>query len=147
MVHLSPIDGAKDKDKDVVIKNKAVKTLTSFGKSENLFLPALKLNHHAEYRIPEPTENPVAAIVMYYKAVKKQVPFDDREWDKIHWARNMKAAKKILRVCESYEASRACIDEVLTPDDEYRADWTLETVLKRAHGWKLKQGKRLWTHQ
>lgn len=93
-----------------------------------------------EYRIPEPKEDPTGAIVMYYKAVKKGIPYDDRSWDKQHWPRSAKAASDVLKICGSYEAARACVDHVV--DDMVRAGrtWTLETVLRWAHEWKSKQG-------
>jgi len=91
-----------------------------------------------EYRIPEPKEDPTAALVMYYKAVKKTIPFDDRSWDKTHWPRSAKAASAVLKVCGSYESARACIDEVSESMGE--KSWTLETIVRWAHEWKAKQG-------
>lgn len=91
-----------------------------------------------EYRIPEPKENPTAALVMYYKAVLKQTPYADRTWDKKHWSRTSKAAADLLSICGSYEAARACLDKV--SDDLKDKSWTFETIVRWAHEWKAKQG-------
>lgn len=91
-----------------------------------------------EYRIPEPKDDPTAALVMYYKAVKKGIPYDDRDWDKTHWARSAKAASAVLKTCGSYEAARACVDHVSESMGE--KSWTLETIVRWAHEWKAKQG-------
>jgi hypothetical protein len=91
-----------------------------------------------EYRIPEPKDDPTAAIVMYYKAVKKGIPFDDRTWDQEHWSRTARASKALLKICGSYEAARACLDQVGEQMGE--RSWTLETINKWAHEWKAKQG-------
>ena len=92
------------------------------------------------YSIPEPKENPLGAIVMVYKAHFKQIPFDDRVWDKSHWPRCLKAAKDLLAVCTSYEAVKAFLEEFAKKMEEKDLTWSLETAVKWSHDWKIKQG-------
>lgn len=94
------------------------------------------------YRIPDPAKDPIGGIVMFYKALKKHIPFDDVAWDKQHWPRCAKAAKSLLTICETYEASKACIDELAEGMEEANRSWSLETVVRWAHEWKVKHAGR-----
>lgn len=93
------------------------------------------------YPIPEPTENPVAALVIFYK-VTKGIEYDNRVWDKIHFARCMKAAKDILMALESFETSKKCIEELSDRFNSNSLTWSLETIVKHAFDWKLEQGEK-----
>lgn len=92
------------------------------------------------YRIPDPAQRPGDALVMYYKALKLGVPYDDREWDEKFWARWAGEAKSILRICGTYESAKACIDFI----EKQFADkmWNLSTVTKWAWDWRKKFGGR-----
>ena len=54
-----------------------------------------------DYEIPEPSKDPVSALVIYYK-VMRGFEFDDRAWDKIHFPRCMRAAKELLSICGEF---------------------------------------------
>lgn len=93
------------------------------------------------YSIPEPTENPAAALVIFYK-VTKGIEYDNRVWDKIHFPRCMKAAKDILMALESFETSKRCIEELSDRFNSNSLSWSLETIVKHAFDWKLEQGDK-----
>lgn len=93
------------------------------------------------YQIPEPKDNPVSALVIFYK-VCKGIQYDDRTWDKIHFSRCSKAAKEILMVCEDFETAKKCVEELADRFDSKDLTWTLETIVKNVHDWKLERGDR-----
>ena len=93
-----------------------------------------------EYRIPEPTKEPGKALVIFFK-VLKGVEFDDRVWDKRHFARNMDSAKDLLEICKSFDAAKRCLEELSKKFDELGLTWTFETITKHAHDWKQRRGK------
>lgn len=107
---------------------------------KELAITVSSVKSNKPYSIPEPKENPIGAIVMIYKAHFKQIPFDDRVWDKSHWPRCLKAAKDLLEVCTSYEAVKAFLEEFAKKMEEKDLTWSLETAVKWAHDWKIKQG-------
>lgn len=91
------------------------------------------------YRIPEPKENPIAALVILYK-VSKGIEYDDRGWDKIHFGRCTKSAKELLGVCSSFDSAKKCIEELSEKYDSAGLTWTLETIVKNSHEWKQANG-------
>ena len=93
------------------------------------------------YPIPEPFENPTAALVMNYKLLKG-VEYDDRSWDKRHWMRCSKSAKELLEICDLYEVARRCMEELAENFNNSDLSWTLETITKHCHEWKQKRGKK-----
>ncbi len=97
---------------------------------------------HMEYRIPEPKDNPISALVIFYK-VCKGIQYDDRSWDKIHFGRCTKAAKEIFIICKDFETSKQCIEELADRFDSKDLSWTLETIVKNVHDWILEKGGRI----
>lgn len=95
----------------------------------------------SEYRIPDPKVNPVACLTLAYK-VTKQIPYDLRSWDKVHWARSSKASKQLLDICGDIRVADACLVELARDWDASGISWTLETVVKHAHDWISKRGKQ-----
>jgi hypothetical protein len=94
----------------------------------------------SEYKIPDPKTRPVDCLVLSYKTLK-EVEFDDRAWDKVHWARAAKAAKLLLEICGSLRSADTCMVEVSGKLREKGLDWTLETITRFAHDWlKQKRG-------
>ena len=93
------------------------------------------------YKIPEPFENPTAALVMNYKLLKG-VEYDDRSWDKRHWMRCSKSAKELLEICDIYEVARRCMEDLAESFKNSDLSWTLETITKHAHDWKQKRRKK-----
>jgi hypothetical protein len=92
------------------------------------------------YPIPEPTELPIQAIVIFYK-VLKGVEYDDRLWDKKHFARNMASAQDLIEICKDYEQAKRCIEDLSGKYESIQFSWTLETIVKNAHEWKNRRGK------
>lgn len=91
------------------------------------------------YVKPDRETNPVGFLVYAYK-VKKGVPKEDRQWDKVQWRRCSKSATQLLATfAGDVVAAVNCIDELGDQFGEKELSWTLETVLKHAHDWKLKQ--------
>lgn len=92
------------------------------------------------YIIPEPSEDPIASLVMHYKVTKK-IEYDDRSWDKQHWGRSALRAKELLEVCGIYEVARRCIDELSDKFNSSGHSWTFETIVKHCHDWKQSKEK------
>ncbi len=95
----------------------------------------------SDYEIPEPSKDPVSALVVYYK-VLKGVEYDDRGWDRIHFPRCLRASKSLLEICKDYEQSKRCIDELASKFSEIDCSWSLETIVKHAHEWRQRRGKK-----
>ena len=93
-----------------------------------------------DYLIPEPTKQPIQSLVIFYK-VLKGIEYDDRLWDKTHFARNMSAAQDLIEICTSYNTAKKCIEMLSTQYDAKDLSWTLETIVKNSHEW-LNKGKR-----
>ena len=93
------------------------------------------------YEIPEPTDNPTAALVMNYK-ILKEVQYDDRGWDKRHWGRCARSAQELLEICKIYESARRCLEELAEQFKETNLSWTFETITKHAHDWKNSKEKK-----
>lgn len=93
------------------------------------------------YIIAEPTENPIAALVILYK-VTKGVDYDNRVWDKIHFGRATRSAKEILMILGSFETSKKCLEELAEKFESNDLSWTLETIVKHAFDWKLEKGDK-----
>lgn len=91
-----------------------------------------------DYKIPEPEENPKAAIVIFYK-VTKGFEFDDRVWDKKHFGRCMKSAGELLEVCGTFEIAKRCLEQMAERFNEIGCDWFLETVVKHSHEWMIRR--------
>lgn len=94
------------------------------------------------YRIPEPKTDPAGSLTMYFKVVLKGVEFDDRVWDRTHWARVKRAATQLMQICGDFKTAKQCVDELGQDFNRRELTWTLETVLKYAHEWKRKRGGR-----
>lgn len=93
-----------------------------------------------DYQLPNPEDNPTASLVIYYK-VLKGVEYDDRSWDKIHFARCSKAAKELFEICTSFEIAKRCLEDLAKKFDEIGCSWKLETVVSHSHEWKIRRGK------
>lgn len=92
------------------------------------------------YEIPNPKEEPIKAIVLYFK-VLSGTEFDDRSWDKVHFGRCMRGAKLLLEVCGTFEIAKRCLEDLSEKFGELGISWTLETVVKHSHEWKQRRGK------
>ncbi len=93
-----------------------------------------------DYSIPNPQENPKAAIVVYYK-VLAGFEFDDRSWDKINFARYMRSAKELLEVCGDFEIAKRCLEDLSKKFIDIGCEWNLRTIVNHAPEWKLRRGK------
>jgi len=90
------------------------------------------------YEIPEPMKNPIASLVVFYK-VLKEVEYDDKCWDRVHFGRCSKAAKELLGICGGFDIAKRCLEELSTKFTEIGCDWKLETVVSHAHDWKVRR--------
>lgn len=93
------------------------------------------------YEIAEPKKNPIGALVILYK-ISKGVEFDDKTWDKIHFKRCAKAAKDLLEICQTFDMSKKCLEELSKNFIEIECNWKLETVVSHAYDWMLKRSQR-----
>lgn len=93
------------------------------------------------YRIPEPTVDPISALVILVK-VLRGVQYDDRPWDKVHFPRYTKSAKILLDICGSFAQAKRCIEDLVQEYDSKDITWTIETVTRHAHEWKRRNERR-----
>jgi hypothetical protein len=151
----------KDKDfvKDVV---KDVKTLdVGTDVRQHLFYdlttPVLAINkteQKKKYRIPDWRKDPMGALVISYKTLKG-IPHEDRLWDADHYPRCKRRAKSLLRIfAGDFKKADQCMESIAQNFDNEGISWSLETIVKHAHEWKMKQEgnhgisyrKRLFEH-
>lgn len=88
------------------------------------------------YRLPDPDKNPEAFLVLVYKTLKR-IEYNNREWDKIYFARCMKRTKQLLE-CLNNDVRKAsrCLQDL---KDRFEGDglsWTIETVIQYCFEWK-----------
>lgn len=118
--HISPLQGAKDKDKE------SLKTLGD--------------GVEGEYKTPNANTEPLRAVVWAYKCAKGFDP-QDRKWDKRNFARSSKSAKELLDIFDGLALKAAsCIVALAERFDSRQLDWKLETIVKHAEEWKIKNG-------
>lgn len=91
-----------------------------------------------EYKIPEPEENPLDSLVIYYK-VLKGVEYDDRVWDRINFGRCKKSAKELLAACKTFDISKRCLDQISEKFADKELTWTFETIVKHCHDWLIRR--------
>lgn len=124
MTHISPLQGAKDKDMD-----KDIKSLKTLGDGVE-----------GEYKTPNANTEPLRAVVWAYKCAKGFDP-QDRKWDKRNFARSSKSAKELLDIFDGLALKAAsCIVALAERFDSRQLDWKLETIVKHAEEWKIKNG-------
>lgn len=81
---------------------------------------------------PYEIKTPGQAIVVLYKTLRGTA-IDDRDWDKVHFPRNKKAAEELLTLCGGNQDKAASVlQSVAGYFDRKRLDWTMETVVSRA---------------
>lgn len=91
-----------------------------------------------EYRLPDPKVRPDVYVVLSYKTLKG-IPFDERNWDKVHFSRGLKSAKILLGICGGLRQADTCMVELSKKFEEANLDWTIETIIKHAHDWITKK--------
>src|SRR5690349_13247912 len=84
--------------------------------------------------LPDPEKRPDICLVLAYKTLKG-VPWNDENWNRIHFGRCLKSAKRLLEVCGSLRAADTCVVEISARFEKHGLSWTLETILKHAHEW------------
>lgn len=88
------------------------------------------------YRLPDPEKQPDSFLVILYKTCKK-IPFNDRAWDKIYFARCMKRAQELLETFNGdVRMAAQCMQEL---KDRFEADdtrWSIETVIAYSFEWR-----------
>ena len=88
------------------------------------------------YRLPDPQKQPDAFLVILYKTLKC-VPFNDRGWDKIYFARCMKRAQELLsNLRNDVQMAARCLRDL---KEQFEADgtkWTIETVVGYSFQWR-----------
>jgi len=95
-----------------------------------------KYKKEEESKYITPPETDIQKIVNYYKC-SKGVPLDDKSWDKINYARYSKSAKNLIEILGNIEEVNMCIGEIKKRMDNSGLSWTLETVAKWAHDYKI----------
>jgi hypothetical protein len=88
------------------------------------------------YRLPDPDKNPEAFLVLLYKTLKK-VEYNNREWDKLYFARCMKRTKQLLE-CLNNDVRKAsqCLQDLKDKFEGEGLSWTIETVIQYCFEWK-----------
>lgn len=81
-------------------------------------------------------------VVVGWKIVTG-VPPDDREWDKLNWARTSKTAKELLGFFgDSPSTIVDCMEDVYNELSKKGLECTIETVKKRAWEWRKKNDSK-----
>lgn len=97
------------------------------------------MNEEKPYRLPDPEKNPDAFLVLVYKTLKA-VPFDDRGWDKIYFARCMKRAQALLEnLGQDVQAAARCMSDLKDKFDADGLSWTIETIVQYSFEWRSEQ--------
>lgn len=99
---------------------------------------AIRFKKVTDYLLPDPKEKPLDCLILAYK-VTKGVAYDNRDWDKIHWARTARSAKQLLAICGGLRQADACMVEIAKGFEDKELSWTLETINKHAHEWIAKK--------
>lgn len=88
------------------------------------------------YRLPNPEKEPEAFLVILYKTLKK-IEFNNREWDKIYFARCMKRTKQLLE-CLKGDVRKAaqCMKDLKERFEGDGLSWTIETVIQYCFEWR-----------
>ena len=98
-----------------------------------------KPSQNGEKPYPLKKELPIPArIICAWKEITGY-PYDDRTWDKTHWARHAKSAKSLLEFFQQdYKAAIQCCQGVYEELKKKSLECTIETVVKRSAEWKIK---------
>lgn len=94
-------------------------------------------NHDKPYRCETPLEKTVCGwkIITGYEK-------EDRSWDKAHWPRVAKTAKRLLEFLGGdYVRAVDCAQDIFEDMQKKGLNCTIETVLKHSADWRLKNGK------
>jgi hypothetical protein len=88
---------------------------------------------------PKPLTS-IQKVVLIYKGAKG-IPEEDKAWDRVNFPRYTKSAKLLLEIFNNNIGEIiACICELGEKFDRSDLTWTLETIVKHASEFKLKQG-------
>lgn len=98
------------------------------------------LDRSNPYQKPD-REKELPKFLVYAYKVAKGFPKEDRAWDKANWPRCAKAAKELAELFGHWKPAVDCLDALKKHFDSKGLDWTLETIAKHAHEWKLKKPK------
>ena len=89
----------------------------------------------------------IQKIVCAYKALKG-FDMEDRAWDKLNFKRCSKSAKQLLEYFDNnWETVVKCLESLAKEFNHKCLEWTLETCVKWASEWKLKQEKQITEDQ
>ena len=88
------------------------------------------------------SNNPVHRLVEAWKKMLEIAPADQKTWDQANFARSCKSAKLLLEIFHGdIEEAADCACEVYDDLQEKGFSCTLETVVKKAHEWRQRNGK------
>ena len=90
--------------------------------------------------LPYVLKDDLARVVVGWKMVtgyKKE----DREWDKAHWGRTAKTARKLLDFIGNWRDAVDCIEDIRADMTKKNLSCTIETVLNHSADWKLRYKK------
>jgi len=93
-----------------------------------------------DYVKPDREKDLAGFIVYAYKVAKGFYP-GDRDWDKANWPRFMKPAQELARLFKHWKPAVDCLEFLSKQFNDKGLDWTLSTIAKHAHEWKLKREK------
>lgn len=97
------------------------------------------------YQKPD-REKELPRFLVYAYKVAKGFQKEDRAWDKANWSRFAKPAKEMADLFGHWKLAVDCIEALAKGFDAKGLDWTLETIAKHAHEWKLKREKGAQRH-
>ena len=86
-------------------------------------------------------EKQLPQFLVYAYKVAKGFQKNDREWDKANWSRFARPAKELAALFGSWKPAVDCIEALSRRFNDKGLDWTLSTIAKHAHEWKLKREK------
>jgi hypothetical protein len=88
------------------------------------------------YRLPDPQKQPDSFLVILYKTLKS-IPYDDRAWDKLYFARGMKRTGELLEVFKgNVQLAAECMKGLKERFEGDGLSWTIETVIQYSFEWR-----------
>jgi len=84
-------------------------------------------------------QSAIQRLVNFWKTEIKEVPLEDKAWDKLNFARYCRSAKAILEYTNSESEAKRAMREIAQELEEKGLSYTLETIVKRLSDWKQNQ--------
>lgn len=130
--HLTP-DVLTPDSPSLIPKTKSKTTPTRAAKK-----PAPAGGVRKPYLKPDPETNPSGALICAYKE-RRGVGWDNRDWDRKHYARANKLAIELITTCGDLNTAWRCVKEMGNRFTNKGLDWNLSTIVKHSDEWLARQ--------